>query len=214
MRRPTVMAAAVLLVGSMASPAAAKGPLVSEAMIEGPGLDEPLIFSRGGGSESDVNMLAEQSGIFAAMFLPYPDPLKAHRPQKELGPRYTITYTVPGPAGGEDELVQHIWPYAERGAVTYTPAGQPMGGEGGEGAPMHTRGGWYRGLSPLKSFLVDAGLPAKAPEVARGTAAEPQPSPSPMPGWPALAAIVVLGALAAVLIRRGRWPSAGRGQTL
>jgi len=211
-KRLMVVAGAVLLVGSMASPAVAKG--ASEATLEGPGLEAPLTFSRSGGPENDVNRLAEESGIFPAMFGQSPDPIEDDRPQKELGPRHTITYTVPGPAG-EDELVQHIWPYAERGPVTYTPPGQPfMEGEGRAGGSMHTRGGWYQGLSSLKSILVDAGLPARAPEIARASETESQPLPSPMPGWPALAAIPLLGILVAVLIRRGRWPSAGRGQTL
>ncbi|MBA2272288.1 MAG: hypothetical protein H0W21_00075 [Actinobacteria bacterium] len=212
MKRLMAVAGAVLLISSVVAPAGAKG--ASEATIRGPGLEEPLTFSRYGGSGNDVNLLAEQSGIFPAMFGQSPDPMEDNRPQKTLGLRYIIRYAMPNPAGGADAVVQHIFPYAEGGAVTYTPPGQPfMEGEGVDGERLRTKGGWYQGLSLLKSTLVDAGLPLKAPEVSSSGSRAETPSPS-APNLPvaAIAVLVVVALTGFVLVRRQRWPSARRGE--
>ena len=163
-KRLVAVAGAVLLISSVAASAGAKG--ASEATIRGPGLEEPLTFSGYGESANDVNLLAERSGFFPAMFGQIPDPMEDNRPQKNLGLRYTIRYTVPNPAGGADEVVQYIFPYAEGGAVTYTPPGQPfMEGEGVDGERLRTKGGWYQGPVTLE---IDARRRRPASESARG----------------------------------------------
>jgi len=210
-KRLVAVAGAVLLISSVAASAGAKG--ASEATIRGPGLEEPLTFSGYGESANDVNLLAERSGFFPAMFGQIPDPMEDNRPQKNLGLRYTIRYTVPNPAGGADEVVQYIFPYAEGGAVTYTPPGQPfMEGEGVDGERLRTKGGWYQGLSPLKSTLVDAGLPPKAPEVSSRTdAGTPvQSAPSLSLTIAVLSVLAVLAGLVLFLFRRQRWQSVRR----
>ena len=83
---------------SLALPATALGKGPSEATISGGG---------GGGGDltitgccepgSPAMNLAEQAGFFPAVFGQQPDPMLDRRPKGDLGPKYTITYTVPGP---------------------------------------------------------------------------------------------------------------------
>ena len=85
-------AAALALAGA----AAAKGP--SEATITGPGGQGPYNFTGSGEhTGTPLGYLTDQAGFFQAMFGQEPDPMLAERPSGELGPKYTITYTVPGP---------------------------------------------------------------------------------------------------------------------
>ena len=45
--------------------------------------------------------IAEDAGFFPSVFVTTPNPMLSERPQGELGPRYTITYAMPGPSGVE-----------------------------------------------------------------------------------------------------------------
>jgi hypothetical protein len=83
----------------------------------------------------------------------------AAAPTTELGPRYTITYTLPGPT--TRGLRQDLYPYAAGGSVTYTKPGQPFF----DG--QRTRGGWYVAPARLKETLVALGLPPTAPDASR-----------------------------------------------
>jgi hypothetical protein len=123
-----------------------KGP--SEATITGPGLAEPI----------ELRSIAEEAGFFAAVFGHGGSPLLAERPTGTLGPRYTITYVMPGPDNRESELVQDLYPYAKPHPVTYTEPGQTLW------TTERTRGGWYVTYgSSLKEQLVAAGLPSTPP---------------------------------------------------
>ena len=42
-----------------------------------------------------MGTLTEQTGIFPAVFGQTPDPMQKERPKGDLGPKYTITWTVP-----------------------------------------------------------------------------------------------------------------------
>ncbi len=103
------------------------------------------------------------------------------RPQGALGPRYVITYAMPGPSG-VDELRQDLYPYAEPSPVTYMAPGQSFFGTG------KTVGGWYVASTTLKDDLVALGLPKTAP--VRGGGSE-------IP-WTALG--VVVAAVTALLV--------------
>ena len=90
-----VLAAALL-------PGAALGKGASEATIVGPGVDGPItlagVSSRGqpGGDLQLLARIADESGFFSAVFSPTPDPMLDERPGGALGPKYTITYAMPG----------------------------------------------------------------------------------------------------------------------
>jgi len=140
---------------AMPTTAVAKGP--SSASIDGPGTGGGLKFSGDGESGgTPLGTLTEQAGFFPAMFGQTPDPMQKDRPQGELGPTYTITYSVPNGEGKTDRLVQNVYPYANP-PVTYTKPGQKFFGE------MESHGGWFRSEEGLKQTLVSAGLPNSAP---------------------------------------------------
>jgi len=159
-RRPLLLVLALL--GALLLPgiATAKGP--SDASITGPGLSSPLTISGGGESGSTpLGRLADWGGFFIQAFGQSPNPLLPARPAVSLGPRYDVTYVVPGPS--TDELRQQLYPYAAGGVYTYMEPNQKFWGD------QSTRGGWYRANSGLRSVLVKAGLPRKSPTAQRSS---------------------------------------------
>jgi hypothetical protein len=160
-------------------------------------------------------MLAQGTGLYATVFSGDPGAVLGAAPTDRLGPRYTITWRFPDPAGGKDRtLRQRVWPYAASGPVIFTPAGQPV-------LDTTSRGGWYQGFDGLRTQLIELGLPNREP-LAPATAASAGPAPAvPQPApattqpaaWPRVAAVVagllVLAAAAAVPLRRrlGRGPA-------
>ncbi|HEU6443928.1 MAG TPA: hypothetical protein VFL61_02610 [Gaiellaceae bacterium] len=180
---------------SLALPATAlaKGP--SEATISGGGGGNLTITGCCEPGSPAMN-LAEQAGFFPAVFGQQPDPMLDRRPRAELGPKYTITYTVPGPNNETWFVRQDVYPYASPVPVTYTAPGQDVFETDG------TPGGWYQASPELKETLVAAGLPANPP-------------PASSDGWEfptapvgvLLAGLVVIGA-AALLVRRRIRPAA------
>jgi hypothetical protein len=146
-----ILGAAALLLPAMAL---GKGP--TRASLDGPGLAGPITFQGYGTDRRSVGTLAEQAGFFPAAFGQQPGPMLVRRPRGDLGPKYTITYTVPGPSGRADKVRQDVYPYAALRPVTYMMPGQKYMGR-------RTQGGWFRAGSRLKKTLVRAGLPAHAP---------------------------------------------------
>jgi hypothetical protein len=148
----------VLLIAAFAlllpAGAAAKGP--SAATITGPGLAAPLAINGigEGDTSTDLGLLVMDGGYFPQTFGGSPNPLLRSEPS-DLGARYLVTYTVPGPA--DATLEQELYPFAAHGPVTYMRPGQSFWGD------QHTHGGWYRGTPQLKAMLVHAGLPSSAP---------------------------------------------------
>jgi hypothetical protein len=145
----TLLLIAVVLALPVA--AQAKGP--SAASISGPGLSDPLLVT-GLGDESG---LVGQMGFFPATFGQSPDPMLASRPAGDLGPRYTVRYTVPGPNNTNSVVRQDLYPYAEGGPVLYMKPGQPFF------ETQRTRGGWFRANADLTRTLVRLGLPKAEP---------------------------------------------------
>jgi len=171
--------------------ALAKG--ASEAEITGPGLDDPIPLAGGGQAGGEELMrLAESAGFFQAVFGQIPDPMLSERPQGSLGPRYTITYVMPGPSGEVDRLSQDLYPYATPDPVTYLAPGQSFF------TTERTRGGWYVATSSFKDNLVAAGLPESSP-----TGSDDGATP-----WTAIgaivAALVLVGAAGAAIVLRRR----------
>jgi hypothetical protein len=191
------------LVGALvlAATAQAKGP--SAATIDGPGTGGGISFGGDGepGSGAPLGNLSDQSGLFPAAFAQTPDPMLAERPKGDLGPRYTITYRLPGPNGGESTIRQDLYPYASNGPVTYTAPDQRFFGT------ERTHGGWFQASPALKDTLVKAGLPAQPggqPAAAPGPSSVGDDETGFTDLWPAFGVALVLGltALVSVLVRR------------
>jgi hypothetical protein len=141
--------------------------------VKGPDLDGPILLADG----ALVTRVAENAGLPAALgrrpnssFVP--DLMLRTRPRVDLGPRYTVTYVIPGLHGEVARVIQDLYPYAKlRPApsiapgqtVTYTaPEQHTFGTE-------KTRGGWYIATPYLRDNLVAAGLPASAPAAGGGS---------------------------------------------
>jgi hypothetical protein len=143
----------LLTIAALALPATAiaKGP--SEARIDGPGLSKAITITGTEEPGSPLMNFAEGAGFFPAAFGQEPNPMLPGRPSGNLGPKYSIDYTVPGPESKSFAINQDVYPYAKPYAVTYMPSGQEI-------FDFTTKGGWYQ--SPgLKETLVSAGLPAR-----------------------------------------------------
>jgi hypothetical protein len=138
----------------VAGTAAAKGP--SEARITGPGLNSALTIKGvgEGDTSTDLGLLVNDAGFFPQTFGQSPTPLLRAQPQN-LGPRYTVTYTVPGPT--TSTLEQELYPYASGGPASFMRPGQKFWDT------QTTVGGWYRGTPQLTAMLIRAGLPASPP---------------------------------------------------
>jgi hypothetical protein len=169
------------------TPAAAKGP--STASVSGPGLDRAVPIDGDGepGAGTPLASLAELGGFFPQVFIQVPDATTRTRPDGELGPRYRITYRVPGP-NGISTLVQDVYPYAKT-PVTYMSPKQRFWGVN------RTHGGWFVAGPGLKATLVAAGLPESPP--AAGDASFPW-------AWTlaGVGAVAVLLVLLVLLLRR------------
>ena len=169
--------------------AAAKEP--TSASISGPGFGKTLKAPVNGHYEkTGLGRLTFSSGFFPAAVGQQPDPMLPGRPVSKLGPKYTVTWTVPGPPGNETHtLQQELYPYARGGALTYMRAGQSI-------FDMKTRGGWYRAWG-LKSTLMSLGLPAHAPKSSSSSGSTAALALLGIPG------ALLLGGVALVLRRRG-----------
>lgn len=193
MKRVALIPFALVLLSALL-PAVALGKGASQAEITGPGLADPIFLAgeRQAGGER-LMRIAEAAGFFAATFGQTPDPMLDSRPTGNLGPRYRITYLMPGPNNELDEIRQDLYPYAQPTPVSYTPPEQPFFGT------EQTRGGWYvASTSFLKDALVQAGLPQNAPGGGNGSTF-PWMVVGPLA---ALGGMLLLGAVAVVVIRR------------
>ena len=142
-------------IAALALPASALGKGPTAATMDGPGGGGGGITFSGDEGSGPLGALTQQSGWFAAVFEQTPNPLLAARPKGDLGPKYTVTYTVPGPNNNTFIIRQDIYPYAKSGPVTYLAPGQAI-------FDMTTKGGWFQAGPDLKETLVTAGLPASA----------------------------------------------------
>jgi hypothetical protein len=181
----------LLVLALLALPAQAlgKGPIA--ATMEGPGGGGGITLSGDEGS-GPLGNLTQQSGWFAAVFEQEPNPMLAARPKGDLGPRYTVTYAVPGPNNDTSKIVQDVYPYASSGPVTYVAPGQPI-------FDMETRGGWFQAGPDLKETLVAAGLPETAAAGSSGDTSFPTTTVSLL-----AFALLLVGATAVLLRRRAR----------
>jgi hypothetical protein len=226
----TLLAAgtAIAVTAAVAAPAFAKG--ATRASITGPGLASPVTVSAQGealpGQADPLSSLAEQTGLFTVLFgagsgtRDEPSPLRTPPTTASLGPKYTVTYTVPGvtaePGQADGQIRQYLYPRAAGGTVIYTPPGQQ-----GFGQPLQATG-WLRGTPQLTATLTrlglraDASLPSAPGFAASVPAAAPASDDTTAPAW-LIATIVSAVAIAIAgtalwLCRRSR-PATDRPAT-
>jgi hypothetical protein len=215
--KPRVLAVAALAALLLAIPTAAQAKGATSATISGGGPGGlpggPITLKGNGepGTSTDLGMLAEGSGLYTVVFDSGTNAILPAAPTDRLGPRYTITWTFPDPEGGKDrKVIQHVYPYAAGGPVTFMPPGQPV-------LDMTTSGGWYQGFDGFRTQLIELGLPnhkplapATKPATPKPAPANPQPTPAaapapPAPAWPRLlvvaAAFLAIAAGAAYTLR-------------
>jgi hypothetical protein len=201
-KRALALLVSGLLAALLAPMAVAKGP--SEATLEGPGLGSPIEFGgfwrADGKNRQPLQPFLVAFGFFPAAFGTPPEPYFAARlpgrPQRDLGPRYTVTYVLNETPDDEGALVvQDLYPYAKPNAVTYMAPDQEFWGT------VRTRGGWFVARSAgWPQILADAGLP-RTPPRADGDREIP---------WTALGAIAALalgGALTVLAFRHRPQPA-------
>ena len=230
--------AAIAVTVVLATPALAKG--TTQANITGPGLARPVTVSAAAGSEAlpgqgdALSSLADQTGLFTVLFGPsigdvgtpdQPSRLRTPPAAATLGPKYTVTYTVPGitPAPGQasDQIRQYLYPRAAGGPLIDTPPGQQ-----GFGQPLQATG-WLRGTPQLTATLTRLGIPADASlpsapssmapvPAAPAPAAAPKPNDTTAPPWliaPIASAAAIAIAGAALWLRRRPRPATDRPVT-
>jgi hypothetical protein len=197
MKRLVLVSTAVAALAAIVTTTAfAKG--ASEAMLTGPGLGGGIRLSGEGQAGGDELMqLAEEAGFFPSVFATSPDPMLSSRPAGDLGPRYTITYTMPGPNGTVSELRQELYPFAKPSPVSHMEPDQRYFGT------EKTVGGWYVASTALKHELLAAGLPASPPADGGGSRG----------AWTVVGVLgAALATLVAVVLARRR-PAARRHAT-
>jgi hypothetical protein len=174
----------LVVVVALVAPAAALAKGASEATIDGPGLDTPIVIEGDGETPfHPLGRLAALTGFFPAVFERTPNPMLADQPGTHLGPRYAVSWVMP--YGEQSSVIrQDVYPYATPYPVSYMEPGQPFFEE------MRTLGGWYQGTPELKRRLVEVGLPANAPSTGAGGG---------MSGWQ-IGLLVLAGALALALL--------------
>ncbi len=207
--------AAIAVTVALATPALAKG--TTQASITGPGLARPEALPEQGDA---LSSLADQTGLFTVLFGPNigdvympdkPSRLRTPPATATLGPKYTVTYTVPGitPAPGQasDQIRQYLYPRAAGGPVIYTLPGQQ-----GFGQPLQATG-WLRGTPQLTATLTRLGIPAgaslpSAPNSAASVPAAPAPAAVPKPNdttAPAWLIATIASAVAIVITGTASW---------
>jgi hypothetical protein len=151
---------ALILLVALALPAAASAKGPSKASIVGPGIATIKISGREG-STTPFWRFVEAAGWFEAAW--GPSRLPETPPPGELGPRYTITWTVPS----STKLRQDVYPYAQPSPVAYMPRGQEIW-------DTPVKGGWFVGGAKLEKALVRIGLPAEPPPAPAASIAQLQ----------------------------------------
>jgi hypothetical protein len=178
----------LLALATLVVPATALGKGPSAATMEGPG-GGGITFSGDEGS-GPLGNLTQQSGWFAQAFPQESEP--CCRPKEDLGPRYTVTYTVPTDMNRTVTIRQDIYPYAKSGPVTHMAPGQPI-------FDMETPGGWFQAGPDLKETLAAAGLPENPVGVSSDDTSFPTTTVSLL-----AFALLLVGATALLLRRRAR----------
>jgi hypothetical protein len=181
-----------LAIAALALPAPALGKGPSAATIDGPGTGGGISVSGQGPDAMMLGELTTRSGLYLQTFGEDLGKTLVSRPEGDLGPKYTITWTVPGPYNEVWKLHQDVYPYATPAAFTYMEPGQKV-------YDRETTGGWFQALPALKQTLVAAGLPSAS----QGASADSSDFPTALISV-LTAFLLVAMATALVIRRRGR----------
>jgi hypothetical protein len=201
MRVRSIVVLGTVVGALVAGPAAeAKGP--SQAVIAGPSLSAPVSLREPGSKTIDQELadLVQLSGFFDEAF---GGKARGHEPAGELGPRYTVTYTM-SDIRPPSTLTQYVYPFADAGPVTTMARGQTFWGT------QHTPGGWFRAKGKLKTLLMGLGVPepvVHAPVAASSGGG----SASPL-GWLLATVVASITVAAALLLFRLRGISPERAE--
>jgi hypothetical protein len=199
-----VVMAAVLVTGGAA---AAKGPMLIEAAISGPGLAAPIVLSDPDGpmginnpdDSERLSLFVEQTGIYDALYRR--KGVTSRAPSGRLGPRFSVTWTlafVIGKDGSTEEIgefTSHLYPYAEKGPVIFTSRtrlGEPR-------ATITIEGAWSHASPVLLENLQAWGVPRPQDVAPRGEESEPMTPASSETLVPWLVPVVLLLAIATVV---------------
>ena len=199
MRLKTFIVLVTVLVLGWPGVAHAKGP--TEATIEGDSLEAPIVLSIGKGkSDDDFWKLAEQSGFYETTFRQTPDPTMDAPPTKNLGPSFTVTWTVPYEEGmgAASTIVNTLYPYAEGGALLYSEPGQRI-------YDAATNGGWMRSSRLLPTMLERLGVPAPGTDATTSTPAPSRPATDDTRNWWPVSIVVAaaVAGLGGLFLARG-----------
>jgi hypothetical protein len=125
----------------------------------------------------DLANVVMQSGFFVGIWGgPDTRGRLAHRPAEDLGPRYTITYTMAVPGRPSSDIIQYVFPYAEPQPITYMPSNQKYWGN------AETAGAWFAGSVGLRGTLIRSGLPEAPPSGAHPPVVAGHTNPIPTLG--------------------------------
>ncbi len=147
------IAAACALILISAAAALAKGP--DQAIVSGPGIEQPIAVRVPGASTigPDMASLVESSGIMDQLWCASCGHLSAKQLAGNLGPMYLVRYRVPALTGGPTRWVeQRAYPFAQPRPLTFVAPGQPFWHQ-------RTVGGWYEAEPRLQHILVGIGVP-------------------------------------------------------
>lgn len=123
----------------------------------GRGIDGSLAVPGNGEGRPDTPLgeLVQHGGWFSAVFgADAVGPVTEGKRPAEPGPKYLVTYRMPGPDRTTDTIRQDIYPYAKPAPAAYMAPGQPFWNG------QHTRGGWS---TVPRELVTRIGLPATAP---------------------------------------------------
>lgn len=130
---------------ALGSPADAKG--ISGVAITGAGLDRPIVLDFRVGTFALERLMAT-APLFGDTTGAY-----VRTRSTELGPALRLTWTVEWKT--VQRVVQDVYPYAPRGPVFHTPAGQPI-------EDQLTTDEWYQTGPGTLAVLQSVGVPAAA----------------------------------------------------
>jgi hypothetical protein len=222
------MAAATVLALLWAGPVQAMGGAwpgvgIEGGEIDGEGIGAPIELGTG---EFPWNWILTDFGLHPVMYESPPDKgqpldqLTETAPTADLGPPLTVTWRVQGPArrdaaggwrsGMKLEIVQDLYLYAAGGPLLHTAAGQQASDD------WRTRGGWFAAAPELLTKLQALGVPERS--VLTGSPSDPTATTPDatddsaerwdwMPPAAGVAAVLVVGAGVATVVRRRRLPA-------
>jgi hypothetical protein len=170
----------------------AKG--VDRVAISGPGLPRPIeVTPVDERTSATFSLLKFYAAIDNVLIPELPGDLAAAPPAGDLGPKYMLTWYLPGGGPNDNTVVQDLYPYATAAPVLYTPPQANV-----------VRTGWHFSADPLRDVLISVGLPPSARQPPSSVASQPPqpatPAGTDSTGLPVVVAATVAGIAVAALV--------------